>query len=331
MVLEETLIICGQFDLPEVTRAFREADIQVRTTQTIALESLVSAKGAIKDIRTLLEDEIERIEGFTDEDFTDEDFTDEIDEDEDTESGDLYDSYLDVVDRVAEIITDFMEKHQPGDALSLIDIKEWMSLPAETALEGEMSEDLLFDIESSMLYRYMAFIALNENGLINAEGEEVIVQKHMEPEDVVLSLPVIVIEDIDPESLKEYGVLTEMTVITVPELRLEFGPEVVVEMDLGDVDDIIDDLGIDEDVYASFREAVSLKQVVVARTMEILEERGTLALEEIVEAFGSSTMGDAEEGWSIVLDLTPEFVKRLLNDLKKIGMVRKRGSGFRVV
>jgi len=63
MVLEETLIICGQFDLPEVTRAFKEADIQVRTTQTIALESLVSAKGAIKDIRTLLEDEIERMRG----------------------------------------------------------------------------------------------------------------------------------------------------------------------------------------------------------------------------------------------------------------------------
>ena len=42
-------------------------------------------------------------------------------------------------------------------------------------------------------------------------------------------------------------------------------------------------------------------------------------------------MGDTEDGWEIVLDLTPEFVKGLITDLRKIGLVRKKGGGFRSV
>lgn len=31
------------------------------------------------------------------------------------------------------------------------------------------------------------------------------------------------------------------------------------------------------------------------------------------------------------MDLTPGFVNGLLNDLRKIGLVRKKGAGFRVI
>ncbi len=325
MVLEETLIICGSIDLPEITRAFREAGVQVRITQNVALESLVSAKGTIRDIMTLLKEEAGRTEDLIDEIDT------EIDEGEDDELGEPRDPYLDAVERINEAIVDFMKKYQPGDVIPLDDIKEWISPFSGIAPDEEMTDDLLLDIESTMMYRYMALIALDENGLTSADDEKVIVQSHMEPEDIVLSLPASTIEDIDPGLLKDYGVQAEMIIIAVPEHRLDFGPESVAEMNLDAVDDIIEDLGLDEDVYALFRESVSLKQVVIARTMEILEERGALTLAEITEELGSSAMGGSEEGWSIVLDLTPEFVKRLLNDLKKIGMVRKRGSGFRVV
>jgi len=42
-------------------------------------------------------------------------------------------------------------------------------------------------------------------------------------------------------------------------------------------------------------------------------------------------VGGTEDGWEIMLDLTPEFVKGLLNDLRKIGLVRKKGAGFRSI
>ena len=67
MVLEETLIIRGPIDVPEVTRAFREAGMPARITQTVALEGLVSAKGTIRDVKALLKEEASRIEELTEE------------------------------------------------------------------------------------------------------------------------------------------------------------------------------------------------------------------------------------------------------------------------
>jgi hypothetical protein len=323
MVLEETLIIRGPIDVPEVTRAFREAGMPARITQTVALEGLVSAKGTIRDVKALLKEEASRIEELTEETG--------IEEGEDTGPGGLHDPYFDVVERVAEVIAEFMERYQPGDVIPMAGIKEWMVPSAGAAPEGEPAEAVSPDAESSMLYRFMAFTALDENGLIETGDEGVVVQGHMEPEDVILALPGGAVEDIDPEALKEHGILTEMTVTAVPEYRLEFGPEAVLGADLEGVDELADDLEIDEDEYISFREGVSLKQVVTARTLEILEEHGTLTPAEVAEALGSSTVGDTEDGWGIVLDLTPEFVKGLLNDLRKIGLVRKKGGGFRSV
>jgi len=314
MVLEETLIIRGPIDAQEVARAFREAGMPARITQTVALEGLVSAKGTIRDLKALLKEEVSRIE-----------------EGEDTGPGGVHDPFLDVVERIAEVLAEFMERYQPGDVIPMADIKEWMAPSAGAAPEEEPAEAVLPDVESSMLYRFMAITALDENDLIETGAEGAVVQGHMEPEDVVLTLPGGVVEDIEPDVLKEHGILTEMTVTAVPEYRLEFGPEAVLGADLDKVDELADDLEIDEDAYISFREGVSLKQVVAARAIEVLEERGTLAPAEVAEALGSSTVGDTEEGWGIVLDLTPEFVKGLLTDLKKIGLVRKKGAGFRSV
>jgi hypothetical protein len=323
MVLEETLIIRGPIDVPEVTRAFREAGMPARITQTVALEGLVSAKGTIRDVKALLKEEASRIEELTEETG--------IEEGEDTGPGGLHDPYFDVVERVAEVIAEFMERYQPGDVIPMAGIKEWMVPSAGAAPEGEPAGAVSPDAESSMLYRFMAFTALDENGLIETGDEELVVQGHMDPEDIILALPGGAVEDIDPEALKEHGILTEMTVTAVPEYRLEFGPEAVLGADLEKVDELADDLEIDEDEYISFREGVSLKQVVTARTIEVLEERGTLAPAEVAEALGSSAVGDTEDGWEIVLDLTPEFVKGLLTDLRKIGLVRKKGAGFRSI
>jgi hypothetical protein len=314
MVLEETLIIRGPIDVPEVTRAFREAGMPARITQTVALEGLVSAKGTIRDLKALLKEGVSRIE-----------------EGEDTGPGGVHDPFLDVVERIAEVLAEFMERYQPGDVIPMADIKEWMAPSAGAAPEEEPAEAVLPDVESSMLYRFMAITALDENGLIETGAEGAVVQGHMEPEDVVLTLPGGVVEDIEPEVLKEHGILTEMTVTAVPEYRLEFGPEAVLGADLDKVDELADDLEIDEDEYISFREGVSLKQVVTARTIEVLDERGTLAPAEVAEALGSSAVGGTEDGWEIVLDLTPEFVKGLLTDLRKIGLVRKKGAGFRSI
>ncbi|HOB17198.1 MAG TPA: hypothetical protein PKK74_00675 [Candidatus Methanoculleus thermohydrogenotrophicum] len=334
MVLEEILIIRGPIDAPEVVRAFSEAGMPARITQTVALEGLVSAKGKIRDIKALLKEENARIEELAEEFRTEEGIEETgIEEDEEeTGAGRLHDNPgLNVVERIAEVIAEFMEMHKPGDVIPADGFKEWILQPVEAAPEEELAEAVPPDAVSSVLCKFLVFTSLEENDLIKIEDEGVVVLGHMDPEDIILTLPGVIVEDIHPDALKEHDIQIEMTVTAVPEHRLEFGPEAVLGADLEGIDELIDGLEIDEDEYMMFRQDVSLKQIVTTRTLEILEERGTLTPAEVAEALGSSAVADTEEGWSIVLNLTPEFVKGLLTDLKKIGLVRKKSGGFRAV
>lgn len=319
MVLEETLVIRGPIDSPEVLHAFREAGMPARITRTVTLEALLSAKGTIRNIKTLLKEEVERTEKLAEEYRAEEG----IEEDEGAEPIELYDPFLEIAEQITGALTEFMDIYQPGDVVSADEIKEWMRPAAQ--------EEEPPDAGRTMIHRLIAFTTLDGNDLVKIEDGRVTIQGHRDPEDLVITLPGEAIEDIDPEVIKEHGVLAEMIIISPAEYRLEFGPEAVLRAELEEVDELADDLDIDEDVYMSFREAISLKQVATTRTIEILEKHGLMTPQEVVEALRDDTAGGTEEGWSIMLDLTPEFVKGLLNDLRKIGLVRKKGGGFRAV
>jgi len=355
MVLEEMIIIRGPIDGPEIARAFREAGMPTRITQTVTLDGRVAAKGTIGDIRALLKGEIARIEKLRKEFLADEegeefdapedeegaddqedkegadDREDEEDaddwEDEYFDTGHLYDPYLDMTECIAEDIARFMEKYRPGDVISMADLKEWMAPLADVAPGEERSDALA----KSILYKMTALSMLDKNGLIEIVGETVTVKGHMDPEDVIITIPGEAAEEIIPETLKEHNVTMAVTVTPVPEHLLIFGPEAIIDGDLDTIDEIIDDLGIDEEEYISFRAGVSMKRAVIARTLEILEERGTLTPEEALETLNGTPLEGTEEAYSISLELTSEFVKGLLNDLKKVGLVRKKGEKFRAI
>jgi hypothetical protein len=64
---------------------------------------------------------------------------------------------------------------------------------------------------------------------------------------------------------------------------------------------------------------------------EIIEERGTLTPEEVAEILKKSVVEDPDGIWTISLNLSTEFVKGVLEDLRKIGLLSKKGTGFRAV
>ncbi|MGB4051399.1 MAG: hypothetical protein WBK56_04025 [Methanoculleus sp.] len=269
MVLEEILTIYDPIDTPKIARAFKEAGMPARVTQTVTLKRLVSAKGAIKDIKTLLREEIARLRKLAEE------FRGEGDTEED-EPLELYDPYLDVTERIAKTIAEFMERFPPGDVIPKASIEEWMNPSGRPASGAPPPGD-----KSATFYKFMALATLGENGLIEVGDEGMVVKQYVDPEDVVLTLPGGLTEDVAPDVFAEHGIQAEVTIVAVPECRLEFGPRVILGADLDKVDEIADALDIDEDAYISFREGISLKQIVVAKTMEILEEGRTLTPPEV--------------------------------------------------
>ena len=64
---------------------------------------------------------------------------------------------------------------------------------------------------------------------------------------------------------------------------------------------------------------------------EILKDRGTLTPEEVARILKESVVEDPNRVWTISLNLSTEFVKGVLDDLRKIGLLSKKGTGFRAV
>jgi len=215
MVLEETLVIHNSIDTSEVARAFKEAGMPTRITQTATLRSTTSIKGMVRNIRALLEEEISQNEALAEKTG--------IEDEEDVELREMYDSALSVVKSVVESIAEFMEKYPPGTFISIDKFKEWMSpfdalSPDEE--EEELDEDMLQqEFLDPMVYRFMSFVALSENGIIDLEEGGVTVKQHADLDEIVLALPGDTIGDIGREAMTEHDVVMEVLVASVPEYR----------------------------------------------------------------------------------------------------------------
>jgi len=226
---------------------------------------------------------------------------------------------LEIVEKVAGIIAGIMERYKPGDPLPGTG---FAGMGWETGRQTPWKDEMQW---------FIAISTLKGNGLAREEDGRVILRKRADPESLVMALPEDIIEGIDPEILKDRGITANMTVSSVPEYRLVFEPEAILEADLENIDDLAVQLDLDPDTYAAFREAVFLKQLVAARVQEIIEERGTLTPEEVAEILKKSVVEDPDGIWTISLNLSVEFVKGVLEDLRKIGLLSKKGTGFRAV
>jgi len=302
MTLEETLRIRGDRDLPRILEAFKEAGMpaQVREVTTV-LEEMIVVMGTIGSIKSLLKERLANFNG----------------EDEGTEN--LQRANLEIVERVAGITAGIMEQYQPGDPLPRTGFPV---MGGETVQPPPWKDEMQW---------FIAISTLKGNGLAGEEGGRVILQKRADPDSLLMALPEDIIDGIDPEILKERGITANMTVSSVPEYRLLFDPEAVLEADLEDIDDLALQLDLDPDTHATFRETVFLKQLVATRVQEAIEDRGTLTPEEVAEILKESVIEDPDGIWTISLNLSPEFVKGVLEDLRKIGLLSKKGTEFRRV
>jgi hypothetical protein len=70
--------------------------------------------------------------------------------------------------------------------------------------------------------------------------------------------------------------------------------------------------------------------MVVSRVIDILKERGTVPAEEIFTVLQSDVFEISGKIEEITLDLDLDFVKGLLDDMRRIGVIRRKGAGYRL-
>lgn len=311
MVLEETLVVYDPDEARRIAGALRKKGIPVRIVRKDTLVRSIDVVGRIRDLKAAIEEGIAQI-------------------------GDDDDARLWLKRTLASLgedeeeIATFLQQHPPGKAVTPAMPKKnlpelYQALWTEGADEVEASREI-----AKILKNRRIFALLERNGQIEwTKDGEAILHGYADPADLVATLSGEIIEEIGLETLRRHAVKTSMTIISDPDYRLEFSPEAISMIDIMDLDELVGEMEIDLDAYDLFRDNVYAKRTVVSRVIAILEGRGTVPVEEIFAALQSAVFeipGKIEE---ITLDLDLDFVKGLLDDMRKIGMIRRKGAGYR--
>ncbi len=313
MVLEETLVMYDPDEARRIAGALWKKRIPIRIARKDILIQSVDVIGRIRDLKAAIEEGIAQIG-------------------EDDDARPRLKRILASLGEDEEEIAAFLEQHPPGTAVTLVMPKKNLpELYQALWTEGADEEEVSRKITKILMNRRIGAL-LEQNGLIEwTKDGEAILHGHADPADLVTARSGEVMDDIGLETLRRHAVKTSMTIASEPDYHLEFNPEAISMIDITDLDELVDEMEIDLDAYDLFRDNVYAKRMVVSRVIDILKERGTVPAEEIVTVLQSDVFEISGKIEEITLDLDLDFVKGLLDDMRKIGVIRRKGAGYRLV
>ncbi len=311
MALEETLEVYDQDDAREVAAALRKKGISVRITRRDALMRTIGAVGKIRDLKAVLEEGIAQIE--------------------DDEVLPWLKRSLASLGEEEEDVADFLQQYPSGAVVTGALPKKTLPELYQLLWEEGVDEEAVREEIAELLKVRRIFLLLERNDLIRmTEDGEAILHGQIEPADLVTERSGEIIEVIGPGALKKHGIKINMTIISDPIFRLEFSAKAISMVEIEDLDDLLEEMELDPDEYDGLRDSISAKRAVVLRIMDLLRARGTAPAREIFSLLQSGAFEASDGIDTITMDLDFEFVSRLLDDMRKIGMVRRKGVGYRL-
>jgi len=309
MVLEETLVVYDQDDAHKIVGALRKKGIAVRIVRKDILVRSITVTGRFRDFRAALQEEIARAA-------------------EDEEIRSWLEKSLASLDQSEEAVSEFLQQNPPGEPISPVVEKERLLELIKSRREGEGGEE---DDVGKLFKVRLILDLLEQNGQIELnEDGRAILRGHIDTGDLMTSLPVEMVDEAEPEALRKHGITTSMKIISDPDYLLEFGPEAITELELSDLTELLKDSEYDPDSYDEFCESVQIKRMIATRIIETIGGRGTVAPDEIIHVLQNDVITLADGHLKVGMNLDPDYVKGLLNDMRKVGMIRKKGAGYRV-
>lgn len=310
MVLEETLMMYDRDDAQVVADALRKKGIPVRIVRKEVLIRSILVVGRIRDLKAAIEEDIARFG-------------------DDEEARSWLKRSLAALERSEEDIAAFLQQYPPGEAISLPPPKRDLPGFCQTLREGGADEEEVRGEVGKILTAHSILDLLEQNEQLERTGGGATLRAHPDPADLVTTLPREVFEETEPETLAKHAIMTSMRIISEPDYYLEFSPEAIARLKIADIDDLLEEVEIDPDSYDAFQDTIYSKRAIVSRVMDALEGRGTVSTEEIFAILQSDVFTISGGIREVALDLDLEFVRGLLNDMRKIGMIRRKGAGYR--
>ena len=238
------------------------------------------------------------------------------DEEENETDEDLLHMKNDLIER-KETLEEFLEGHKEGDLLS--DSTPSQMLAQLQTIDATGDDAIKKDAADKFVSSLMVLATLEDNGLLEEEGENYRLKEIKAADEMTVMYAYNDFPAVTQDDLAECGIASHVRTSSTTDYVITVGTEVLF-VNTDEIADFLDHVDVDEEEAAKFVDAVFFKQAFVGKIHELVAE-GNASEEALLEALGAPSFPLEGTNDVISFDITADYLKAVVNDLRKLGIL----------
>ena len=238
------------------------------------------------------------------------------DEEENEVDEDLLHMKNDLIER-KETLEEFLEGHKEGDLLS--DATPSQMLAQLQTIDATGDDAIKKEAADKFVSSLMVLATLEDNGLLEEEGENYRLKEIKAADEMTVMYAYNDFPAVTQDDLAECGIASHVRTSSTTDYVITVGTEVLF-VNTDEIADFLDHVDVDEEEAAKFVDAVFFKQAFVGKIHELVAE-GNASEEALLEALGAPSFPLEGTNDVISFDITADYLKAVVNDLRKLGIL----------
>ena len=238
------------------------------------------------------------------------------DEEENEVDEDLLHMKNDLAER-KETLEKFFAEHKEGDLLS--DATPSQMLAQLQTIDATGDDAIKKDAADKFVSSLMVLATLEDNGLLEEEGENYRLKEIKAADEMTVMYAYNDFPAVTQDDLAECGIASHVRTSSTTDYVITVGTEVLF-VNTDEIADFLDHVDVDEEEAAKFVDAVFFKQAFVGKIHELVAE-GNASEEALLEALGAPSFPLEGTNDVISFDITADYLKAVVNDLRKLGIL----------
>ena len=319
MVLEERLVFGDAGDADRFVTFLKGRGVRARRHVISCITEETLVRGPLAQLFDWVNAEIE--DRKDDDDLSKEIEADQGEEEEEDFAGAMFRSerlrlerFRETLTRQYVVISKALEKKQVGD---LVTVGQPFGAQDQSgaALEDGEIRNLLGELDELVARR-----TLIEQGILEETGGGLRLARMVVPDEIETELSVSDI-DISPELVQEHGVRTDFEIFYDTEYVVECEGSIHLSCKGDEVEEAVLGTSVTPESLETLVYHLGLKAQAIGVVLEVFDREGRTSLETVVEAIRTTRLETNSPEATVVLNTPPEFVRALVDDLRRAGAI----------
>ena len=318
MVLEERLVFGDAGDADRFVTFLKGRGVRARRHVISCITEETLVRGSLAQLFDWVNAEIEDRKD-------DDDLSDQIEADLGEEEEDFADAMIrserlrlerfrETLTRQYVVISTALEKKQVGDLVTVGRPFSAQDQPDAEQVDGEL-RNLLGELDELVARR-----TLIEQGILEETTGGLRLARMVVPDEIETELSVTDI-DISPGLVQEHGVRTDFEIFYDTEYVVECEGSIHLSCKGDEVEEAVLGRSVTPESLETLVYHLGVKGQAIGVVLEVFDREGRTSLETVVEAVRTTRLETNSPEATVVLNTPPEFVRALVDDLRKAGAI----------